>query len=101
MNKPLFILKIEQIDNHRFSIEWNDRSIQTFRLSDVQRECPCARCRDEMTGKPLVDPASIQEDVKAIAIRSVGRYGLKIHFTSGCSLGIFSFERLQQVKKDA
>lgn len=100
MIKPLFIQKIEQIDNHRFSIEWNDKSIQTFRLSNVQRECPCARCMDEITGKRLVDPSSIREDVKAVSIRSVGRYGLKIHFTTGCSMGIFSFERLQKVKHD-
>lgn len=89
------IQKIEQVDNYHFLIQWADGSTQTFRLSDLQRNCPCAQCMDEMTGKPLLDPTTVPDEVKALSIRSVGRYGLKIEFSSGCSMGIFSFDRLK------
>lgn len=95
MTLPLYIFKIWQKDNYSFSIEWNDGQVETFRLSDLQRNCPCANCTDENTGKVMVDPKSVDDQVRAVAIRSVGRYGLRIQFTSGCSTGIFTFDRLR------
>ncbi|MFI0434386.1 MAG: DUF971 domain-containing protein [Parachlamydiaceae bacterium] len=100
MISSLFLQSIRQKDNHTFSIEWNDGSIQDFRLSDLQRDCPCAHCRDEMTGKRLIHHTMISDEVKAVLIRSVGRYGLKIQFTSGCSTGIYSFDQLWKMKKE-
>ncbi len=95
---PLFMRRLSQKDNHHFVIEWQDRQEQTFRLSEVQRQCPCANCRDEITGQPLMNPQTVQENVRAITIRQVGRYGLRIQFTSGCSTGIYSFDHLRQMK---
>lgn len=98
MSTPLFVRQIWQKDNYTFSIQWNDGLIQDFRLCDLQRSCPCAHCTDEMTGNSLVDPKAIPDDIKAIVIRSIGRYGLRIQFTSGCSTGIYSFDRLRKMK---
>ena len=98
MNKHLVIFNIRQKDNTSFAIEWSDGAIQEFRLSTLQRLCPCAKCVDETTGKPLLDPATVDENVRAISLRSVGRYGLQIKFTSGCSFGIYSFETLRRMK---
>lgn len=95
---PLFVHQIWQKDNYTFSIQWNDGSTQDFRLCDLQRNCPCAHCNDEMTGKRLVDPKNVPQDLRAVAIRSMGRYGLRIQFTSGCSMGIYSFDRLRKMK---
>lgn len=95
----LFVRNIWQKDNQRFVIEWNDGVVQDFRLSDLQRACPCARCTEELTGKRLLDPKTIPDDVRAVAIRNVGRYGLRIQFTSGCSMGIFSFDRLRNMHR--
>lgn len=95
-NPTLFIRKIWQQDNHVFSIEWNDGVIQNFRLCDLQRECPCAACVDEGTGKRIKDPKSVPEDLKAISICNVGRYGLRIRFTSGCSMGIYHIDKLRE-----
>ncbi len=100
MNAPLFLRRIWQKDNYTFSIQWDDESIQDFRLSDLQRSCPCAHCTDELTGKRLINHEMIADDVKAVFIRSVGRYGLKIQFTSGCSTGIYTFDRLRNKKEE-
>lgn len=99
MKSPLAIVKIWQKDNQIFSIQWNDGVSQDFRLSELQRNCPCANCTDEITGEKLVDPRTISDDLKAIVIRSVGRYGLRIQYSSGCSTGIYSFDRLRQMKE--
>jgi DUF971 family protein len=101
MSTPLFVRQIWQKDNYTFSIQWNDGLVQDFRLCDLQRNCPCAHCADEITGKRLIDPKIIPEHLKAVVIRSMGRYGLRIQFTSGCSMGIYSFDRLRKLKSGA
>ena len=98
MKAPIFVSQIWQKDNYTFSIRWNDGEIQDFKLSHLQRHCPCAQCTDENSGRNLVDPKTIQDNVRAIVVRSVGRYGLRIQFTSGCSNGIYSFADLRRLK---
>lgn len=97
--KSFWIEEIEQEDNHTFSIVWGDHQKQEFRLSTLQRFCPCAACQDENTGQRLVDPRSIKDDLRASHIRNVGRYGIKIQFISGCSKGIYSYTLLRSMQK--
>lgn len=87
-SQVLIVKKIYQIDNYSFAIEWGDGNIQHFRLSDLQKTCPCANCS--------LSHNLVKEDVRAIQITSVGRYALHVQFTSGCSSGIFSFDKLRE-----
>lgn len=98
MKQVIFIFKIFQVDNHTFSIQWSDGTIQSYRLSELQKQCPCAQCRDEITGEQRITNFRVQEDVRAHYIRSVGRYGLRIQFTTGCSTGIYSFDYLKNME---
>lgn len=95
----MFVKRIVQKDGHHFRIEWEDGYVQNFRLSDLQRNCPCAGCMDEFTGKKLLDPNSVDENVKAVRLSNVGRYGLRIKFSKGCSNGIYSFNMLRQLQE--
>jgi DUF971 family protein len=95
MTNKMFIRKIFQKDQYRFTIEWTDGKISDYRLSDLQRQCTCAKCRDEQTGQALIHPDSIDDAVQAVQIVNVGRYALRIDFTSGCSKGIYSFSLLR------
>ena len=87
--------EIAQKDNFAFTIKWTDGKIVDYRLSDIQKMCPCASCRDEATGQQKVDPLTIDETVKAKRIASVGRYALRVDFSNGCSSGIYSFDDLR------
>lgn len=86
--KELFIKKIEQKNNTIFSIEWCDGTVKDYLLEELQKQCPCAQC----TQQPL--HACMNQEVRAKRIHSVGRYALRIQFTSGCSAGIYSYELL-------
>lgn len=90
------IKQIKQIDNHCFQIAWSDGVTEIYRLSDLQKCCPCAGCVDEATGERRAAASAVSIDVKAITIQSVGRYAIKIHFTSGCSSGIYDFGLLRK-----
>jgi DUF971 family protein len=97
IEKTIFIRTIHQKDRHWFTIEWSDGKMTDYRLSDLQRQCTCARCRDEMTGEQLIDPSKIDNDVEATRIISVGSYALQVFFTKGCSKGIYPFWLLRQM----
>lgn len=97
---PLFIRKIEQKDNFTFSIMWSDGLQGDYRLSELQKRCPCAACVDEATGKRLVEEKNVKPDVRATRITSVGRYALRIQFTSGCSTGIYEFDLLHRLRAE-
>lgn len=99
---PVFVTSIRQKDNHSFIIEWGDRVSQTYRLSELQRRCPCANCHDPSTGRQIQQPQEqLADDVRAVRITSVGRYALRIQFTKGCSLGIYSYAMLRELGKNA
>lgn len=98
-HQPLMLRKIQQKDNYTFTIEWKDGLVGNYRLSELQMRCPCAACIDEATGKRRTPTNSIDPTVRAIKIVSVGRYALRVHFTSGCSTGIYDFDMLYGMAK--
>lgn len=88
------IQKLWQKNPQGFLIQWSDGKVSEHCLCDLQRQCPCAGCVDEATGKRL--PRSVEEGVQAQSIVGVGRYALRIQFSSGCSHGIYSFDMLRK-----
>lgn len=97
MEKTVTLKTIKQVDPHAFLIQWSDGREMRYRLSDLQRVCPCARCFDPVQKVRLASALSTKDDVAAYGIKNVGRYAMKIDFTSGCSNGIFSYEMLYKL----
>ena len=70
-----------------FSIEWSDGSVIKYSVFEIQKRCPCMRCSN---GIREVSPNSC-----LLKIEYIGSYGLKFHFTEGCSFGIYPFGTLR------
>jgi len=89
--------EIENAGGVRLRIVWDDghESILPFRL--LRQNCPCAGCRDEWTGRPILDPVSVPQDLKAEKASLVGNYAITFQFSDGHSTGIFSFETLRKL----
>jgi len=94
-NPPILIKTISQKDNHTFTIAWSNGTSSDHRLHSLQKKCPCAKCYDPATGQQHPTEMPLDTDVRATKITSVGRYAIRIQFTSGCSRGIYSFATLQ------
>lgn len=76
-------------------IEWGEGARRQWLPARALRlACPCAACVEEMTGRRLVDPAGVPEDVRPASLALVGAYGLRVHWSDGHSTGIYSFEWL-------
>ncbi|MBA3236942.1 MAG: DUF971 domain-containing protein [Parachlamydiaceae bacterium] len=95
--QSLAIRNIRQLDNHNFQIEWMDGATGLYNLNALQKNCPCAKCIDEATGTRRASAPESLMDVRAKNICSVGRYALKITFTSGCSTGIYDYAWLHSL----
>jgi ATP-binding protein involved in chromosome partitioning len=58
--------------------------------------CPCAQCVEEMTGRPLLDPATVPLDVRPVHLALIGTYGIRIDWSDGHNTGIYTFAWLRQ-----
>jgi ATP-binding protein involved in chromosome partitioning len=76
-------------------IEWDERGHQGFFAArSLRLACPCAGCVEEMSGRPLLDPAHVPANISPASIQLVGAYGLRVNWSDGHSTGIYTFEHL-------
>ena len=73
---------------------WEDGKESRFTARELRLRCHCAHCSDEMTGRPLLDPATVPEDLTVKHMELVGTYGVRIEFSDGHGTGIFRFQDL-------
>ncbi len=58
---------------------------------DLRLKCMCAVCINEMTGKKMIDPGQIREDIVPKEITPLGNYALSITWNDGHSSGIYPY----------
>jgi DUF971 family protein len=66
-----------------------------FPARALRLACPCAACVDEMTNRPLLDPATVPLGVHPLALEPVGAYGMKVRWSDGHGTGIYTFRSLR------
>lgn len=94
-NLPAEIAPTE--DEARLRIRWQDDHISEFEPRYLRLRCPCAGCVEEMTGRPILDPASVPAEVYPLSIHYVGRYALRFQWSDGHSTGIYPFDQLRRI----
>lgn len=89
--------KADLVTPFTFRIEWKDGTVTDHAARDLRLACPCASCVDEGTGRPLLDPRTVREDILILASELVGRYGLSFVWSDGHKTGIFGWQRLREL----
>jgi len=89
--------KAELVTPFLFRIQWKDGAVSEYKARDLRLACPCASCIEEGTGRPLLDPRTVKEDILFMGSELVGRYGLAFYWSDGHKTGIFAWPRLRQL----
>lgn len=75
-------------------VTWVADHLSTYPARMLRLACPCATCKDEFTGRALLDPGAVPEDIRADAVSLVGNYAIKIRWSDGHDTGIYTYEFL-------
>ena len=94
MNNPV-PKKADLVSPHLFRLEWKDGDVSEISARDLRLSCPCASCVEEGTGKPLLDPKTVREDIILLGSELVVRYALAFMWSDGHKTGIFAWPRLK------
>ena len=88
---------IWQVSGDELGIRWPDGETDYYSATLLRNHCPCAACIDEWTGKKILDPKTLPDDLTFREIKSVGRYALCPVFSDGHGTGIYHFARLRGI----
>lgn len=87
---------IDLTPDGRLHVQWGGGEEAKPTFKQVRDACPCAVCIEEWTGRKLLDPATIPDDIRPLAIEAVGHYGVKITWSDGHDSGIYDWKTLRR-----
>ena len=79
-------------------VTWRDEEPHRFRIKQIRCACGCAGCVNEMTGVRTLDVSAVPEDSSITDMQLVGNYAVKFDFSDGHNTGIYSWDRLHEMK---
>jgi ATP-binding protein involved in chromosome partitioning len=79
-------------------IQWDQSGPDTtLAARDLRLACPCAGCKEEMTGRLILDPGNVPADVRPLSVELVGAYGIRVRWSDGHATGIYTFALLRSL----
>jgi len=88
-----------EFDAKTISLKWPGGETSTVSNAALRRACSCALCVDEMTRKPLLDPASIPMDIHAVKVGTIGNYAIAVDWSDGHNTGFFPYSVIRDLAK--
>jgi ATP-binding protein involved in chromosome partitioning len=97
-NVPVGLLRR---DPRTLSLLWQDGHRDDLDVRDLRLACRCALCIEEMSGRKLLDPRTVQADVSPRKITSIGHYAIQFDWSDGHNSGIYAFNDLRELGERA
>jgi ATP-binding protein involved in chromosome partitioning len=84
-------------DGSELRIRWRDGVVSDYPPRYLRLCCPCAACVEEMSGRPILNPATVPADVYPKSVEYVGEYALRFDWSDGHRTGIYPFTYLREL----
>lgn len=85
-------------------IDWSDNSQRRYPFRELRDQCPCATCREKRKApsNPLqvLTPEQL-EPLSIAGMKPVGNYAYSISFSDGHNTGIYTFDKLRELGRNA
>ncbi len=78
-------------------VQWSSTRPVLIPARRLRLGCQCASCRDEMTGIPILNPASVSDTIAPLAVHLVGSYAVRIDWSDGHGAGIYTYDWLRKL----
>jgi len=83
------------------TVRWPDGTESRVANRALRLSCRCALCVNEMSGEPILDPATVPGDIQPVEIVPLGNYAVSIAWSDGHSSGIYSWEHIRRVADES
>jgi Mrp family chromosome partitioning ATPase/DUF971 family protein len=84
-------------DAKNITLKWPDGKTATVSNAALRKACSCAVCVDEMTHAPILDPASIPDDIHALSVGVIGNYAITVDWSDGHNTGFFPYKTIKEL----
>jgi len=95
---------LTRIGDQQLAITWSDGQRRVYTIAELRDRCPCATCREKRSAPaPLLQvlkPAEARPLTLA-GMHPVGHYAYSLEFSDGHDTGIFTFELLRELGREA
>ena len=88
-------------DGAAICFTWQDGVEACLMPRALRVVCPCAHCISEVTGRRLLVPATVPDDLGLVDMQPVGNYAYRLLFDDGHDSGIFRLELLHEMSRAA
>jgi len=89
--------EIEKNADGSIRVKWTDNHEGVYGPHFLRLNCHCAACVEEWTGRQVIKPEGIPDDISPVRISPVGQYALHIEWSDGHATGIYSYDLLRSL----
>jgi DUF971 family protein len=84
-------------DGAQLRIRWRDGHVSEYTPRLLRLSCPCAGCVEEMSGRPLLNPALRPAGRVSAGHRVRGAVRAAVRWSDGHKTGIYPFDMLRDL----
>lgn len=85
-------------DATHITLRWPDETVRVENAV-LRKACSCALCIDEMTQKPILDPADVPDDIHAEKVGTIGNYAITVDWSDGHNTGFFPYKTIRELSE--
>jgi Mrp family chromosome partitioning ATPase/DUF971 family protein len=86
--------------NHKIVVKSKDSEDIVLDPALVRRNCRCALCVDELTGKQILKPEKIADSIRPVKISPRGNYAVSVVWSDSHASSIYTFDYLTKLSKN-